>query len=541
MSILARAADPRPATVRPGSAALGVNAQRRIDRLEEQIREFCVDFERFFCGDRPVPPEPLRQEILGEFRQLRAGSLLRASVDAFRVAQLEARFNSYSEMFNRRTREQEEGKRRSVVGERVPEVDPGRGVIVGERLDEDAVVALYRGLAASPTPPSFDLESFRSYLGRQLAAIRTKTGCEQVQFRLVTEAGTTKLKAKPLAAAARAIGGDVTRPTPWIAAVACIALAFTAAGTAPPNLAKALEAQQRLAAERADDPAVFNDLGNLLTLAGDTAGAETAYRRAVELGPDRTAPRYNLGLLLQERGDRKEALREFQKVIATDPRHAWAHYQTGSLYEAGGDESKAIRAYARAFALEPRLAFAEYNPQIIENHLVAESMLRGYRATGSEPQAPKVYEDPSRIASLLLPPMAPAATAAPVANAEEAEAPAGTPDVLSGADLDPRNAVNQASPQGASGGRSPATARFTPRPVVRTRPVNQGVGIGPGQPGFVAVQPGTVVLPGDPSAPQPQRTSQPPGQVYYQPGVSSTGRLDLEVIPGPGNSPDRLD
>jgi len=33
-------------------------------------------------------------------------------------------------------------------------------------------------------------------------ALRAKTGCGQVQFRLVTEAGTTKLKAKPLAGAA---------------------------------------------------------------------------------------------------------------------------------------------------------------------------------------------------------------------------------------------------------------------------------------------------------------------------------------------------
>ena len=331
------------------------------------------------------------------------------------------------------------------------------------------------------------------------------------------------------------------RPSSWLAAVACATLTFTAAGTAPPNLAKALEAQQRLAAERADDPAVFNDLGNLLTLAGDPAGAETAYRRAVELAPDRAVPRYNLGLLLQERGDRKDALKEFQKVVATDPRHAWAYYQTGSIYEAWGDDDKAIRAYARAFALEPRLGFAEYNPQIIENHLVAESMLRGYRAAGSEPQAPKVYEDPGRIAGLLLPPVLPAAAAAS-AEAAEVQAPAGKPEVLSGADLDQRNAVNQASPQGTSGARSPAPARFTPRPVVRTRPGNQGagiVGIAPSAPGFVAVQPGTVVLPGDPSAPQGQRTVQPPGRVRYQPGPSSTGRLDLEVIPGAGSVPER--
>ena len=251
-----------------------MNVEQRIDRLEQQIHEFCVDFERFFCGDGPVPPEPLRQEIQGELRSSAPAAPVASAVDVFRVAQLEARFNSYSELFNRRVREREEGERRSRVGEprRRPPI-PAGAWSSGSELDEAAVVALYRGLAASPTPPAFDLDSFRSYLGRQLGAIRAKTGCGQVQFRLVPEAGTTKLKAKPLAGtAAGAMGGDVIRPTPWIAAVACAALAFTAAGTAPPNLTKALEAQQRLAAERADDPAVFNDLGNLLTLAGDSAG-----------------------------------------------------------------------------------------------------------------------------------------------------------------------------------------------------------------------------------------------------------------------------
>ena len=332
------------------------------------------------------------------------------------------------------------------------------------------------------------------------------------------------------------------KPTPWIAAAACAALAFAAAGTTPPNLARALEAQQRLSAERSDDPAIFNDLGNLLTLASDSAGAKTAYRRAVELAPDRAAPRYNLGLLLQQRGERREALKEFQKVVAIDPRHAWAHYQTGSLYEAWGDEGKAIRAYARAFALEPRLAFADHNPQIIENHLVAEAMLRGYREVGGELQAPKVYEDPGRIAGLLLPPMSPAPATA--ASVEGEAAPGGAPEVLSGDDLDQRNAVNQASPQGTSGLRSPAAERFTPRPVVRTRPGNQGagavIGIAPSQPGFVAVQPGTVMLPDDPSAQQPQEgIEQPSGRVRYQPGLPSTGRLDLEVIPGPGGAAER--
>ena len=46
--------------------------------------------------------------------------------------------------------------------------------------------------------PKFDLDSFEKYLARQIAALREKTGCDQVQFRLAEEEGKLKLKARPV-------------------------------------------------------------------------------------------------------------------------------------------------------------------------------------------------------------------------------------------------------------------------------------------------------------------------------------------------------
>jgi len=67
------------------------------------------------------------------------------------------------------------------------------------------VAALYEQVTAAGAPgggaegPRFDLASFGSYLQRQSAAIRAKTGCAEVQFRLAAEDGKLKLKARPLA------------------------------------------------------------------------------------------------------------------------------------------------------------------------------------------------------------------------------------------------------------------------------------------------------------------------------------------------------
>jgi hypothetical protein len=183
-----------------------------IDRLAAGIRQLRVDFERFFSGALPFPPDDLRRRVQAELRQLRNINAMTA-VERFRLGDLEARHNSYDELFSRRLRDREEGRLRAGQASPVPphppapqaRYDPGAGIVIGPRPDPAAVAALYEGLttvgAASGggEPPRFDLASFGSYLQRQAAAIRDKTGCAEVQFRLAAEDGKLKLKARPMA------------------------------------------------------------------------------------------------------------------------------------------------------------------------------------------------------------------------------------------------------------------------------------------------------------------------------------------------------
>jgi hypothetical protein len=179
-----------------------MNPEQRIDRLEHAISTMRVEFEKFFIGARDTPPEELREGIQGEIRVLR-NSQLRAAADNFRLAQMEARFNSFSELFNRRLRVAEEGHRPSPAarftaprGE--PQIDPHRGVVVEGKLDSKVVEGLYVGLAAGGRGPKFDLDTFRGYLEQQMETIRARTGCSRVRFRVEDDGGRLKLKAKPL-------------------------------------------------------------------------------------------------------------------------------------------------------------------------------------------------------------------------------------------------------------------------------------------------------------------------------------------------------
>ena len=213
-----------PGKADPARTPGALTVSESIDHLAGEIRQLRVDFERFFSGALLIPPDELRRRVQGRLRQLRSLNSMSA-VDRFRLGDLEARHNSYDELFTRRLRDREEGRLRGgqpptpltpppprpsspgVHGPSDPGApgDPGTGIVIGADPDPRAVAALYEQVTAAGAPgggaegPRFDLASFGSYLQRQSAAIRAKTGCAEVQFRLAAEDGKLKLKARPLA------------------------------------------------------------------------------------------------------------------------------------------------------------------------------------------------------------------------------------------------------------------------------------------------------------------------------------------------------
>ncbi|HEX6199632.1 MAG TPA: tetratricopeptide repeat protein, partial [Thermoanaerobaculia bacterium] len=280
------------------------------------------------------------------------------------------------------------------------------------------------------------------------------------------------------------------------------------------------------------DPQVQNDLGNLLLLAGQPEAAEAAYRRALELAPDMTSARYNLALLLIQTDRPKAAQEELERVVKAEPENAWAHYQMGVVQDRAGSDRRAIKHYGRAFRLDPQLAFPEVNPHVIENEHVTSAMLRAYRDLPLAGEAPKSYEQAGRIVSLMMPP----AEGAPPAVTEEAAA--GQPGEAA-AGMRPRPAFQPeagAAPgaqQGEGGARILREEDLERGGEVNRAVVPGGVYVPP-QPQGGTRTPVRTFTPPDAQGRQPGALPQParPGQQRFVPGAPSTGRLEIELIPG---------
>jgi hypothetical protein len=200
----------RPSTGRDSSrspaAAAAANAaaerariEAALDQLNRDLQKLRIDFQLFMAGQIPVPPDELRERIAARLRDLRSLNL--GAADSFRLGTFEALYNSLGELHGRRLREREEGRRAAQrIGEpREPAHDAYAGIAVGQASDARALEALYSGLYAGGGASRVDFDSFRGYIQGQVEAIRQKTGCSQVMFRVTNEEGRLKLKAKPLA------------------------------------------------------------------------------------------------------------------------------------------------------------------------------------------------------------------------------------------------------------------------------------------------------------------------------------------------------
>jgi len=166
--------------------------------LDRDIRRFRIDFERFFTGNLPIPPEQRRISIINQIKELRT-ERKRAVAHRFRFNSLEAKFNALLVLFNRRLREFEVGRKdRRAAGPADADFDPLQGVVIDEKPTAAAAQALFQGLYAdTETGPKADFEKFQTYLEEQADKIRQKTGCSRVSFRVASEKGKLKLKAKP--------------------------------------------------------------------------------------------------------------------------------------------------------------------------------------------------------------------------------------------------------------------------------------------------------------------------------------------------------
>ena len=115
--------------------------------------------------------------------------------------------------------------------------------------------------------------------------------------------------------------------------------------------------------------------------ASDSAAAEEAYRRAIEVEPERVGAYLNLGAMLCDAHRCDEAVALYEAAVTKVPDDPFLHFNHAIALEDQERHDDALEAYGRALALDGNFADAHYNSGVLlEKSGDAQGALRHFAA-----------------------------------------------------------------------------------------------------------------------------------------------------------------
>jgi hypothetical protein len=172
--------------------------QEDMAKLQRTFRLLEREYEQWFSGALPKPPQETQrvcEEIVKRYNISPPRNLSEQSL----FSMLQARFNTYMEMWNRRTRLKEEGrlpggpetKKRSAPKPPPPSAAPRDAF----REVFESFVAAKQKAGEATTKLSY--ESFRKTLEKQADQIRAAKGYKEVDFGVTVKDGKVSVVARP--------------------------------------------------------------------------------------------------------------------------------------------------------------------------------------------------------------------------------------------------------------------------------------------------------------------------------------------------------
>ncbi len=176
--------------------------EKELDSLEQALLLLKRDYEIYFSGGSKLPPLAAHQKLEREVRKY-SGLVNLNYAQRFRYNNINARFNSYADLWSKQLRYREEGRTPSGAVIQVPETAPKSQSKKKPDLEADRIQQVFNDYLkcreeTSENSGPITFEKFAQQVMKQKQAILGKYECKDVEFYVAVEGGKTKLKAKPV-------------------------------------------------------------------------------------------------------------------------------------------------------------------------------------------------------------------------------------------------------------------------------------------------------------------------------------------------------
>lgn len=131
-----------------------------------------------------------------------------------------------------------------------------------------------------------------------------------------------------------------------------------------------------------DNPALLNELGNILVNHGRLQQAVVQYEKALRIQPDLAITWNNLGVARTAQGRFADGESAYRRAIRLNPGYALAYYNLGANLDQRGNFDQALIYYQRAIEIDPGLLDVRNNPQIASNRHIPEILIQSYLDKG---------------------------------------------------------------------------------------------------------------------------------------------------------------
>jgi hypothetical protein len=180
-----------------------MGSANQIPMLERALADLIKEWEKYFAGVRQTPPVEERERLQRRLRMLTEQPPT-SRPEQYRLEQVQHRFMSYAQMWERMLREREEGRGRSAAALREarriggappprPDARPAASVDAGEKDDLfDRWVAAKAELGQKV---KVDRAAFAAQIAGQRQAIEERLG-GNVRFDVVVDGDKVKLAAR---------------------------------------------------------------------------------------------------------------------------------------------------------------------------------------------------------------------------------------------------------------------------------------------------------------------------------------------------------
>ncbi len=181
--------------------------ENEIGVLERGLKALQVEYERFYIGEAKVPPMDTRRRIEDLLKRLAGANVERAS-ERFRLQNVQNRFQSMTELWEKRLLARQEG--RPGVGRlqrRAPAPPAGtggdaEGSTSVRRRERKSLMPLFERFCEARRALGEDVsrlryDRFEELLRRQAAEIRKTTGAKRLVFEVQTVDGRVRLIGRP--------------------------------------------------------------------------------------------------------------------------------------------------------------------------------------------------------------------------------------------------------------------------------------------------------------------------------------------------------